>query len=198
VRSGRLRQFRDSLIYATGDTPNGFFAVLSGDVRVSYSAGDGRLALLLVAAPGTWIGETSMFDGRPRYSDALAVGRATLLHLGPAEFTRVVGGRSDRYEPFVRLLCDRHRAAMDFIAGLGTLPASARLAQRLIELGSAAGSKRAAIHLSQDDLAAAVGVSRQTVCTILQQWKRARVVSLAYRTITVEDRGALLRIAKRG
>ena len=54
---------------------------LSGNVRISHTSVDGRLALLLIANAGSWFGETSVFDGHRRYSDALAVGPCELLHL---------------------------------------------------------------------------------------------------------------------
>jgi CRP-like cAMP-binding protein len=201
VRFGQTRRFRNSLIYATGDQPNGLFAVLSGEVRVSYCANDGRLALLLVARPGSWIGETSMFDGRPRYSDALAWGDVRALEISPPRLAEIVGGRSDRYAAFVHLLCNHHRMAMDFIAGLAVLPARSRIAQRLIDLARSrrlARGKTVALNLSQDDLASAVGVSRQTVNAALRLWKRDGIVSLSYGKIMIEDWMTLLRIAKFG
>jgi len=194
LRGARIRRVRDAVVFATGDEPNGLFAVLSGRVQISHSASDGRLALLLVADAGTWFGETSVLDGGPRYSDALAVGPCELLHLDMAAFGRLSQQHVSHYAAFARLLCDHHRLAMDHIAGLGALPVAVRLAQRLLFFARPAtdGSGRhEAISLSQDQLASVVGVSRQALSVHLKDFERRGIIALGYRTITLRRRAVL-------
>jgi CRP/FNR family cyclic AMP-dependent transcriptional regulator len=198
-RVGHVRRVKDAMIYAVGDEANGLFAVLSGKVRISHSSSNGRLALLLVATPGSWFGETSMLDGRQRYSDALAIGRTSLLHLNPAAFREIAHSSPEHYSAFVRLLCDHHRLAMDHITGSGRLPVRSRVAQRLLFFASsmpAPDKPGSVVNLSQDQLASAVGVSRQTLSAVLQRFKDQGIVSLKYRSIELKNRNVLLRYAR--
>ena len=194
LRGARIRRVRDAVVFATGDEPNGLFAVLSGRVHISHSSSDGRLALLLVADAGTWFGETSVLDGGPRYSDALAVGPCELLHLDMAAFGRLSQQHVSHYAAFARLLCDHHRLAMDHIAGLGALPVAVRLAQRLLFFARAPTDGRRgdeAVPLSQEHLASVVGVSRQALSGHLKDFERRGIIVLGYRTITLRRRAVL-------
>ncbi|MFI4933316.1 MAG: Crp/Fnr family transcriptional regulator [Caulobacterales bacterium] len=199
VRLGRERRVRDAVIFAVGDEPNGLFAVLAGEVRSSHSASDGRLGLLMVARAGSWFGETSMFDGRLRYSEALAVGRVELLCLSPRAFREIIDESAERYGAFVRLLCDHHRLAMDHIASLGALPVRARVAQRLLffaRSGRTPDRSDNVVTLSQEQLASTVGVSRQTLNGVLRRLEEADVLSLGYGRITLRNRAELERLVE--
>jgi len=195
LRGGRIRRVKDAVVFAAGDEPNGLFAVLSGRVHISHSSSDGRLALLLVADAGTWFGETSVLDGGPRYSDALAVGSCELLHLDMAAFGRLSQQQVSHYAAFARLLCDHHRLAMDHIAGLGALPVAIRLAQRLLFFARPpTGGGDQAVSLSQEQLASIVGVSRQALSSHLKDFEHRGIIALGYRTITLRQRAVLQQI----
>jgi CRP-like cAMP-binding protein len=194
LRSGRIRRVKDAVVFAVGDDPSGLFAVLSGRVQISHSSSDGRLALLLVADAGTWFGETSVLDGGPRYSDALAVGPCELLHLDMCEFGRLSQQQVSHYAAFARLLCAHHRLAMDHIASLGELPVAVRLAQRLLFFArppTDGHGRHEAISLSQEQLASVVGVSRQALSAHLKDFERRGIIALGYRTITLRRRAVL-------
>jgi CRP/FNR family cyclic AMP-dependent transcriptional regulator len=194
LRVAKIRRVKDAVVFAVGDEPNGLFAVLSGCVHISHSASDGRLALLLVADAGTWFGETSVLDGGPRYSDALAVGPCELLHLDMAEFRRLSQQQVAHYAAFAKLLCNHHRLAMDHIAGLGALPVAVRLAQRLLFFARPSTDGRRgdeAVPLSQEQLASVVGVSRQALSAHLKDLERRGIIALGYRTIILRRRMVL-------
>jgi len=199
MRLGRIRQVADVRLFAVGDEPNGLFAVLDGNVRISFTSRDGRLALLLVATPGQWFGETSLFDRGRRYSEAFADGSATVLQLGMSAFRELTGRSSSNYAAFVQLLCEHHRTAMDHIASIGALPMRSRVAQRLLSFAQGRGQgddARPVIALSQDELAASVGISRQAINVHLKRLEREGCISLGYASTKLLDRTQLERIAK--
>jgi CRP/FNR family cyclic AMP-dependent transcriptional regulator len=76
--------------YAVGDEPNGLFGVLSGEVLLSRTASGGQLGFQHVFRAGSWIGETSVLDGRPHFLDAWATGRCDLLHLSMSACQQLV------------------------------------------------------------------------------------------------------------
>ena len=191
---------KGSHVYLTGDAPNGFFGVLSGQVRLSTQFKSGRSLLNHMAEPGDWFGETSTLDGRPRINDAVCAGPVMLACLPHAaaqellrtevEFARALGALASRH----------HRSAMAFAARALSQPVSAQLAHVLLSLerrAAAAGQGGAALKLRQEDLANMIGLSRQTVAPLLQKMQNQTIVRLGYGAITILDHPALEREAQR-
>jgi CRP-like cAMP-binding protein len=199
VRLSHLRRVRSAMLYAVGDEPNGLFAVLSGEVLLSHSASNGQLGLLLVLRAGTWLGEASVLDGRPRYLDACATGRCDLLHLSMNAFRQLVDENPSHYRAFVDLLSRNYRLALDHIVSFGELPVALRLAQRLLFFSIAEsdpGKPSNVVQLSQEQLASIVGVSRQALSAHLKDLERQGIISLGYKAIRIHKRAALERLMR--
>ncbi|MDP1627151.1 Crp/Fnr family transcriptional regulator [Parvibaculum sp.] len=202
VAEARIRRFRNQPIYLTGDAPNGLFLLLAGEVRIVHYAGDGSPALLGATNPGTWFGESSMLDGRPRFSDAVAIGEASVLQLAPPAFRKLTEGSAAHYAAFTRLLCEHYRLAIAHIVSTATLPAMTRLAQRLLyfaeeEGRSLPGRRAVEFRLSQKDLATTVGISRQTLNGLLKQLETQGLIETGYARIILKKPAALQRLARR-
>eukprot|EP01030_Chromulinospumella_sphaerica_P007689 gene7689-7518_t len=129
-----VRRLTDEIVYAAGDPPNGIFALISGEIRVTQTTAAGRSALLMIASPGAWFGEAAMIDGQPRSSDAIAVGQAVVLQLSPPVLAQTHG------------LQERSGVIID-------------------------------LHLSQENLAEMVGVSRQSLNRALKALEAKGMVS---------------------
>ena len=79
------------------------------------------------------------------------------------------------------------------------LDASARLAKRLLSLGELHGQRTAnsvTLRISQEDLAAFLGVSRQAVNQQLQAWKSRGWVDLGRGVVIVRDEDAIRNAAQ--
>jgi len=199
LRLGRIQQVKNELLFAAADEPNGLFAVLSGEVHISQTSSRGGHGLLLVATAGSWFGEASLFDGLPRFSEAFAVGRCDILHLGVSDFRKLANESTSHFAAFARLLCQHYRLAMINIASLSSMPVQVRVAQRLIFYAEAQrepGKQASIIRLSQEELASAVGISRQALNVHLKRLEREGVLSLGYASVRVHDFDALERRIK--
>lgn len=201
VSEGVMRRYRDQLIYAEGDAPNGLFALLSGEVRVRHTGHDAGSTALMILSPGGWFGEAAMVDGQPRSSDALAVGPVRALQITPAVFARLTAGDVEHYARFARLVCAQYRAAMKYIVSTSNLPLRVRLAKRLVALAESHGvdtgqGRRIDLQLSQEVLADMVGVSRQSLNKALGQLRRDGLVATRYAEVTVRDAAGLQAIAR--
>jgi CRP/FNR family cyclic AMP-dependent transcriptional regulator len=173
----------------------------SCEIRVIQTTAEGRSALLMIASPGVWFGEAAMIDGQPRSSDAIAVGQVVVLQLSPAVFRRLTSDNSQYYAAFASLVCQKYRKAMEYIVTTANLPLPVRVAQRLVGLAQTHGLKdRGAVtidlHLSQENLAEMVGVSRQSLNRALKALEARGMVSIGYSALTIRDRVALDMLAK--
>lgn len=203
LREGRIRRLDGDTIYREGDLANGLYALVEGEIRAVQTTFEGRSALLMVATAGAWFGESSMLDGKTRHSDAIAVGKATVLQLTPAAFARLTKDDAAHYACFVQLLGIQYRRAIDYIVNTANLPLPVRLAQRLLGFNRHNGRKTAngiviGLKLSQADLANTLGVSRQTLNRQLKQFEAKGLISVGYAELTVRKPAALERLARAG
>jgi len=201
VRLARVRRVNSAMLFAVGDEPNGLFGVLAGEVRLSHSESNGRIGLLLVCRAGSWFGETSLFDGRPRFLDAFAVGPCDLLYLSASAFQQLTRESSSNYQAFVRLQCDHYRLALNHIVSFGELPVFLRVVQRLLffSLGqNESGEPTNVVQLSQEDFASMVGISRQALNVHLKDLERKGIISLGYGTIKLNRRDMLEELMLQG
>jgi CRP/FNR family transcriptional regulator, cyclic AMP receptor protein len=201
LAQGLIRRMTDEIIYAAGDPPNGIFALISGEIRVIQTTAGGRSALLMIASPGVWFGEAAMIDGQPRSSDAIAVGQAVVLQLSPTVFRRLTSDNSQYYAAFASLVCEQYRKAMEYIVTTANLPLPVRLAQRLVGLAQTHGLQDHGtviidLHLSQENLAEMVGVSRQSLNRALKVLEAKGMVSVGYSALTIRDGTALETLAR--
>lgn len=179
-------------LYTAGDPPNGLWAVLAGQVRLKGYSANGVELLALILRPATWFGELSMLDGGPRPHDAIAFGDSRLLKVPIAGFVRAAEAQSQLYRHLGLLVCRHQRSALAFITQNVAQPVRARLANTLAR---ASDGEAGRVRLRQDELAALVGVSRQSLNRHLRTFEAAGWVALGYAELRVLDRGALRAIA---
>lgn len=178
-------------IYAAGDPPNGLWAVVAGEVRLTGHPVAGHEVLALILRPGTWFGEVSTLDGGPRPHDATAFGPVRVLHVPMAAFHRLAEAIPGLYHDLGRLVCQHQRVALDFIAQTIALPLPARIARLLADRAD----QDAGLRVRQEDLAAMLNVSRQTLNRHLARLAAAGLVRLSYGRIEVADAARLTRLA---
>jgi CRP-like cAMP-binding protein len=172
-------------VYGVGDPPDGFWAVVEGEVRlVSYPA-IGMESVSMIVGPGAWFGELSVLDGGPRPHDAVVAKAAKLLHVPLAAFDQLAAVHPIIFRDLGILVCSRQRSALSFMAHSIAQPIAVRLTRTL--LGAARASGGADLQVRQEELAAMIGVSRQTVNKELKALERAGLVALSYGRIRICD-----------
>lgn len=172
-------------IYGSGDPPNGLWAVLHGQVRLKSLSANGGELLALIVRPGTWFGELSTLDGHPRPHDAIAFGPTSLLHIAMPAFGRAATADPELYRDLGLLVCAHQRTALRFITQSIGQSIRARLAQALIRASSAAGEGR--VNIRQEELAAVVGIARQTLNRHLKRFERDGLVAVSYAQVGILD-----------
>jgi CRP/FNR family cyclic AMP-dependent transcriptional regulator len=172
-------------VYGLGDPPDGLWSVAEGEVRLIAYPADGMESVALILGPGAWFGELSVIDGGPRPHDAVVSKAGRLMHVPLGAVEQVVELHPGLYRDLARLLCARQRGALNFMSQSIAQPISVRLRQALFSAARAAGGVE--LEIRQEDLAAMIGVSRQTVNKELRRLEEAGVVARAYGRIRVLD-----------
>ncbi|MCP8889248.1 Crp/Fnr family transcriptional regulator [Sphingomonas faeni] len=171
-------------IYGSGDPPNGLWAVLDGQVRLKSLSTNGSELLALIVRPGTWFGELSTLDGHPRPHDAIAYGPTSLLHIAMPAFGRAAAAAPELYRDLGLLVCAHQRTALRFITQSIGQSIRARLAQALLRASSASAG---GVNIRQEELAAVVGIARQTLNRHLKRFERDGLVAISYAQVVIRD-----------
>src|SRR5262249_16032588 len=139
--------------------------------------------ILAFHGPGAIVGELAIIDGLPRPMSAVAVRDVVLNFLSRTEFAAFAEKNPELFQSLLRLLTKRMREGNKMLATTSFLKVKGRIAQILVELaehfGQEIGPGRIDIRqpISQYDLAAMVGTTREYVARTLSNWQRRKLVS---------------------
>lgn len=179
-------------VYRSGDAGDGLHAVLEGEVRLIGHSAAGRRLVYLILRPGDWFGEISVLDGKARLHDAVAFGPSRVVHVDSARIDAIAAAHPGFDRALGALTCEHQRTALAFVEQTLTASAEARLAFILTEMAGRHGRPAGAgveidLRLSQEDLAAMVGVSRQSLAALLARLRREGVIETRYARLVVLD-----------
>ena len=174
---------------AKGDPADGLYGLLSGEVRVSATTSAGDEIVFTRLLPGQWFGEIAVLDGGSRTHDSHAV-KASVLAIIPLKAIHQLCQRyPEVYRALVGLLCAHCRSAFSGIDELLIYSPQQRLARLLLLRSRSQDEEK--ITISQQELAALLGISRQSINKILRTWQSKDWITCGYRGLQVVDHAAL-------
>jgi len=197
-RATAVKLKTDQVLFLVGDNGNGCYRVEDGLLKVTMISRDGNERILAFLGPGAIVGEMSIIDQLPRCASVVAVRASVLSFLDRTDFVDFAKEHSQVYESLLTLLSRRLRETDTTIAAGTFLPLRGRIACTLLELaqefGRDVGSGRIVIRqkISQKDLAAMTGISRESVSRILSNWKRRKLVTQPSGYYCIENKAHLL------
>lgn len=178
------RKLQDGdIVYRPGDTPEAFHGVLTGVIKMTGEDPSGKYFLYGLIQPGWWFGEISVLDGHPRAQLATAIGETEILVIPRSALIAELDADPSLYKVFVDVLCTRLRQAGVVFEETAFLTTPIRLGKHLLRLHQARESFRA--KLSQEEIAASLGVTRQSIHRVLKDWQRYGWVEVGYGDIQV-------------
>lgn len=167
-------------------------AVVSGGVHIRTVSEDGKELLLNTMQAGEMFGEIGAIDGGRRTGDAVAAEPSELLVIDRRFFLDVIERNPAFCISLMVLLCGRIRATSGQAEDLALLDLKTRLAKKLVAL--AERRKGAALKLTQRELGAMMGTTREAINKHLNAWAKEGLISLARNRIVVLDRDRLRRV----
>ena len=178
-----------SYLFWEGEQPSSCFLIGAGVIELSKARSNRVPFVIDHLGPGDLVGEATCALGYPRTASARAVVATTAWSIPRSAFMSALssdpGLARGLFLSSARALIDRYET----LAARGALPVTTLVAQRILQLTERHGG--ASLHLRHSDLAALLGISRETVSRSLASLKRAGAISTARGSITVLD-GSLL------
>ncbi|WP_284087416.1 Crp/Fnr family transcriptional regulator [Acinetobacter nosocomialis] len=191
---------KNSYVFHAKDEFNGIYTVLEGSISLGYVDVNGNEALSAIAEPIMWFGEISLIDHEPRSHDAIALKKSTVLHIPAKPLNDLLKDNPYYWYYFARLTSQKLRYVFLEQIAIQTRSLSQRLAQRLLFILEGYGNhlivQERQIHISQDQLANMLTVSRQTINHELNILEKQNIIKISFRKIEILDMEKLNLIAK--
>lgn len=204
ARSLRIRRFRrGEVLFHEGDPGDALFIIASGAVKVVVPSEEGEEAILATLKRGDFLGELALLDGAPRSASAIALEATDALTLPRDQFRALADAEPAIRGALLEAMARELRRLTKHVAELHFLDLTGRLAARLVRLAEEHGERfpdgsvRLDAPLTQSDLAAMIGATRQSVNKLLGEFEEEGLLRLERDSIVVADVPALARAARR-
>jgi CRP/FNR family transcriptional regulator, cyclic AMP receptor protein len=155
--------------------------VLSGQIKITSLAANGKECVLAFMGPGDVIGELTVLDGGARTASAQAIEASRVLELTRSAFMTVLENNPSTALKIIEILCKRLRATSEMVEDAALLAAAPRLARTLLRLARSNGVQTddgviIDLPLSQSTLGAHAGLLRESVNRQLRAWEAEKTV----------------------
>jgi CRP-like cAMP-binding protein len=192
------RVARGSTLFCKGDPGDALYAIVSGTMKISVPAPDGREAVFNLLHPGEVFGEIALLDGRPRTADAVAFTDCDLIMIDRRDFRKFIESQPAVAMKLIELLCERLRVASEHVEELVFLDLPTRLARTLLRLDEAAGEREERVlSITQIELSHILGVTRESINKQLRAWARQKLIRIERGGIVVTGAAGLSAQAER-
>ncbi len=192
ITIAKKRIFRSGeVIFHRDDPGQMLYIIKEGKVKICLISPDGQEISLVVFGKGEYFGEFALLDGLPRSANAIALEKVECYTLLRSDFHSVIKKIPRSRFRVMEVLCERLRKTDQKVEDLIVLDVYGRVAKKLLELAETHGLKQEDgsilinMRLTQQDLAAMVGASRESVNKVLGHYTDKQYITTDKHKITL-------------
>lgn len=199
----RTRRFRrGEVVFHVGDPGDALFVIASGAVKITLPSENGEEAILATLQPGEVFGELAVLDGAPRSATAVALEPTETFVLQRDRFRQLLATEPTIRDAVLANMAAEVRRLTTHVEDLHFLDVTGRLAKCLLRLAEegrpdGSGGIRLRSALSQSELAAMVGCTRQSANRVIGQFADDGLIRVERDSMVVTDLPGLERAARR-
>jgi CRP-like cAMP-binding protein len=195
--ASHVRRYADGeMVLEAGARTDHLAAIARGSLLSQRTLKNGKTVLVGYLLAGQVTGHLAILDGDPPALDAVANGEADIILIPGAVFLDIVSNDPVRLMSIIKSLCRRTRLDYEGIilrAGNSTRCQIAKLITywaRGIEKNGG-GIYELDIGITQDQIAAQLGCTRQTVNRVIKQFVQEGILARPYGQVRIRDLGKL-------
>jgi CRP-like cAMP-binding protein len=192
----KIRYSRGETIFNEGDLAEFAYKVAHGTVRLCKHLADGRRQIAQFLMPGDFF---SFMELSEHSFTAEAVSDVTLVSYPRRQLERVVEERPNLRRRFTALLSKTIHDSQNHLVILGRQTAKEKVSSFLIMLAERQSEDAGAlidIRMSRQDIADYLGLTIETVCRVLSDMRRTRLIDIPnLHQLTIRNSDALEDIA---
>jgi CRP/FNR family cyclic AMP-dependent transcriptional regulator len=185
---------RGDVLFHEDDPGDNVYIVKSGRIAIAKRSIDGRESVVALMEPGDLFGEMQLFENQGRTAEARALEQSEVLAIGYGPIREVYERRPELLWGVVALLARRLRSMDVALADTVFLDVTGRTAKRLLEM--AGGADEFTLPVTQEELAAMVGASRERVNKAIASFVRLGWIEQSERRYKITNREELERRAR--
>ncbi len=171
-------------IFWEGDTPEWFYVVAKGSVKVVKHSSQGREFIIAFFGPGEMFGEVAVFENKPYPASAQAATGTEVLGIKRADFSAFLASRPQVALRIINVLGGRLRDAQSRLRDLAGERVEQRVASVLMMLFAKLGPT---LPFTRQEIADMVGTTTETAIRIMSQLKSRGIISSVRGKVTIID-----------
>ena len=177
-------------LYLPGDPSSSVYLLKKGRVKIANSAPSGKEVTFEILEPGEVFGELEVLDDAPRSTSAEALDDTLICVIPRKDFDQYLAMHPSVTVKLTKLIGLRLRKIQSRVENLVFRDVPARLAHLLLELRKTDGVTdkqgiRLRAKLTHQEMANLIGCSRETVSTIIGQFRDQGFIQMDGRSITI-------------
>jgi CRP/FNR family transcriptional regulator, cyclic AMP receptor protein len=176
---------KQAIIVNEGDDSDSLYMILAGRVKIYLADEHGKELILAIKGAGQYFGEM-VLDEQPRSASVMTLEPSQFAILGRADFRAFLLTHAEVALQLIQNLIRMARGLNRNVRNLAMLDVYGRVARILLELAVEQGGKLVIPErLTQKDIAARVGASREMINRILRDLTAGGYVSMHDGLITI-------------
>lgn len=184
---------KGQILFSEGDPSDSVLVLVSGHMKVLTYSRDGSEFIVNTVMPGETMGEVGVLSGCPRSATIQATEASVVLVLPGAAIIDLISERPVLAIALLQRLSHLVRRMTGVATDLVFLDLKQRVAKYLLQLDSMDRGKSRP-KMTQSQLAANIGASRQRVNACLREFHRQGWIKMESRSLRVLDREALTQV----
>jgi len=173
----------NTMVYLQSQDPEYMYYLLAGSVKSVILSDAGEEKILRVFSPGEIFGEASFFEGKPRISTAITLGKSEIIRFRKEDIFRAIDEKPQLAIEMLQYLSETVRMLSEHVGSMAFLSARERVCAYLQSQKKADGSVR----ITQDAIADACSLSRISVSRILRELRAEGKIVTGYGEIRLLD-----------
>lgn len=179
-------------IFSQGDEAIGFYAVLSGLVKIFKLSPNGKEQILHVFGNGNIFGEVPMFSGEKFPANAVAIEKSRLLFFPKRLLLKLIKEDATIAMKMLSELSSRLRYFAQLVEDLSLKEVPARLAAYILYLSNIkGGSNDITLSITKGQLSSLLGTTPETISRILSKLNNNGFIQMHGKKIRIIDHQGL-------
>ncbi len=166
----------DEFIFWEGDSPEWFYIVAEGEVKVLKHSSLGREFIIAFFGPGEMFGEVAVFENKPYPASAQAVAETKVVVIRREDFLSFLANRPQVALRIINVLGGRLRDAQSRLRDLAGERVEQRLVSVLLMLSAKLGLT---LPFTRQDIAEMAGTTTETAIRVLSHLKDRGIIRSA-------------------
>jgi len=192
-----------AILFMEGDVPRGVHVVSKGHVKLTVSSREGRVLIIRIIDPGEILGLHNCLSGAPYEMTAQTLQSSRVGFIKRDDLLKTLRSNPELCLSAARRLSQTCHEAYSQVGSIKfSHSASEKLARFLLTLSAENAPKKDSadvlsveMDLTHDEIAQAIGASRETVTRALATFRKKQLANLTRSMLLVKNRSELEKIA---